>query len=102
MFIERADGNRLEKDYQEIKTKYDEMILTNEKYRKEIEKYQMNLLEEKDLLEKIQRYVRKLELQNEYLTRENNEYRKKMALIKDSGIGKIAIKGYHLLKRIVR
>lgn len=94
--------NYFEKDYQKLKQKYEEIYEIKEQYRKQIENYQVELLEEKELLTKIQRYINKLEVQNEYLSRENREYQKKINLIKESCVGKIAVKGYHLLKKILK
>lgn len=46
--------------------------------------------------------INKLKTQNNYLRHENEEYKRKLSLITDTFIGKIAIKGYKLLKKIKR
>jgi FkbM family methyltransferase len=51
-------------------------------------------------LQSIKSYIMKLETQNNYLKRENEEYRKKIAKITDTLIGRLGIKLYRLTKKI--
>lgn len=46
--------------------------------------------------------INKLETQNNYLKCENDEYRRKLALVTETFVGKIGIKGYKFLKKIKR
>ena len=46
------------------------------------------------------KYIKKLETQNDYLTYENAEYKRKIQLIKDTVIGKVGIKIYRTLNKV--
>lgn len=58
--------------------------------------------EQMNLLRDLKRTVQKLTTQNEYLAYENQEYHRKLSKITDTWWGKIAIRVYRLLQRILR
>lgn len=52
------------------------------------------------MFESLKKRIQQLEIQNNYLKSENNEYRRKIQLITDTTIGKIGLKAYRFLKKI--
>lgn len=60
------------------------------------------LQEQETFLTELRQYIRKLETQNKYLTSENAECRRKLAIITDTKLGQFCLKCYHLIKRIYR
>lgn len=52
------------------------------------------------MLQELKSKINKLDVQNNYLKSENEAYRRKIQMIKDTKIGSLAIRFYHFLKRI--
>lgn len=52
------------------------------------------------LLVELKKYISHLELQNQYLTSENDEFRRKYRMITDTWFGKCALKFYHILVKL--
>lgn len=88
---------------------YNELRLENESFKKNISiiaeelKYDYyDFGEDLLLFEGLKKRIQQLEIQNNYLKSENNEYRRKIQLITDTTLGKIGLKIYHWLKKIKR
>ncbi len=62
--------------------------------------FHLTMREDIELLASLKDQFSHLQMQNGYLQRENAEYRRKFSMITDTFPGKVAVKGYRLLKRI--
>ena len=72
----------------------------NREYAEALSGQVQSLTGEIDLLQDLKKSIQRLEIQNDYLKRENAEYRRKFSKITDTWYGKLALKAYRLLKKI--
>ena len=72
----------------------------NKEYAVAMQDQVSDINKELDLLQSLKRTIQRLEIQNDYLKRENAEYRRKFSKITDTWYGKLALKAYRLLKKI--
>lgn len=80
----------LEQRVQELEGKYsDSLIMLLQEYEDSIE-----------ILQELKDICRKLEMQNNYLKSENQEYHRKISMITDTMVGKIGINTYRKMKRL--
>ena len=75
---------------------------TCELYALELAKHADGYEEEAQLLEELKKTVLRLQTQNSYLKRENEEYRRKLSRITDTWYGRFAIRCYRLLQQLRR
>lgn len=91
-FVMTYKLNTLEKDYKELESKYINQLK---------EEYFSNS-KEIVILTEVSNYIKRIEIQNNYLKSENTEYQRKMKILKDTFIGKFLVWGYKILKKLQR
>ena len=74
----------------------------NEDYAKALANYAETFNRDAQLLEKLKKDIRHMQIQIEYLKHENEEYRRKLSRITDTWYGKTAVRIYQFLKRLGR
>ncbi|MCI8341770.1 MAG: FkbM family methyltransferase [Firmicutes bacterium] len=105
MYANEKD-RRIEADnkYSELKREHSDFIKRcdelNGKYSQQLKDEYDSNQEEMEILNELKNVIKRLETQNNYLRSENTEYQRKMQIIKDTFVGKVLVKGYHLLKKI--
>lgn len=72
----------------------------NKEYADALQEQVSDIGKELDLLQSLKKTIQRLEIQNDYLKRENAEYQRKFSKITDTWYGKLALKAYRLLKKI--
>lgn len=76
--------------------------LSGEKLYAELEKDYYEFYQTTRMLQELKSYVRRLEMQNNYLKQENAEIRRKLEKITDTAVGKMGMRGYYFMQRIKR
>ena len=94
--------NKLKEQYTHMETQHIQLQHLNEQYADEIAQGAETIVEVISVLENLKNIVAKQQSQIHYLTQENKEYKRKLSIITDSWYGKIMIKCYRILKKVVK
>lgn len=97
---EKCNLEKLQKLYQELCSEVEVLKEDVSSAAEELKDVYYDLGEDVVLLEHLKNRIRQLEIQNNYLKSENNEYRKKIQLITDTLLGKIGLKAYRFIKKL--
>ena len=96
----QSEAERQTIEREKLQELLDEIQEQNREMKVFLEKNMIEIANEENLLAELKTALQRLQTQNAYLKNENQTYRNKIARLTDTWYGKLALRGYRLLKKI--